>query len=139
MKTMEYKHLEILPRSILGFIEAVLRSLLIFCIYAACQNEARVAAADQVITRKESNLLSKSLNTCRLKFLWRCKPRLYKKYLFVENLNKIKTLQIMLRPCSNSSSTWLRSGIKKSIKIVSKSIVTPFGAPHWDPLAFVRL
>ena len=54
MKTMEYKYLEILPRSILRFIEVVLRSLLIFCVYAACQNEASVVAADQVITSKET-------------------------------------------------------------------------------------
>ena len=54
MKTMKYKYLEIIPRSISGFVEVVLRSLLICCVYAACQNEARVVAADQVITSKET-------------------------------------------------------------------------------------
>ena len=54
MKTMKYKYLEIIPRSISGFVELVLRSLLICCVYAACQNEARVVAADQVITSKET-------------------------------------------------------------------------------------
>ena len=54
MKTMKYKYLEIMPRSISGVIEVVLPSLLVFCVYAACQNEARVVAADQVITSKET-------------------------------------------------------------------------------------
>ena len=54
MKIMKHRCLEIMPSGTPGLVELVLRSLLICCVYAACQNEARVVAADQVITSKEA-------------------------------------------------------------------------------------
>lgn len=51
---MKYKYLSIMPSSTPGLVGLVFRSLLICCVYTVFQNEARVVAADQVVTSNET-------------------------------------------------------------------------------------